>query len=79
MSSNEHTFMSADPCYYEGASSSSDANSGYSGSVYSTASTSSGLSHLSTESTYGSFGTWHGGDTHASGYEADLESNCSSK
>ena len=79
MSENEQAFMSADPYYYEGASSSSDANSGYSGSVFSTGSTSSGVSHLSTDTTYGSYGTWSGGDTHASGYEADIESNCSYK
>ena len=77
--SAEESFMSADAYYYEGASSSSDANSGYSGSVYSTASTSSGLSLLSTDTTYGSYGTWSGGDTHASGYEADAESLASTK
>ena len=60
-------------------SSSSDTNSGYCGSAYSTDSTSSGLSLLSTDTTYGTFGSWTGGDTHASGYEADLESNCSNK
>ena len=79
MSGNEQAFMSADSYYYEGASSSSDANSGYSGSVFSTDSTSSGLSYLSTSTTYGSYGTWTGGDTHASGYEADAESLASTK
>ena len=78
MSANEEAFMSADAHYYEGASSSSDANSGYSGSVYSSGS-SGGLSILSTESTYGSYGSWSGGDTHASGYEADTESMASTK
>ena len=79
MSANEQAYMSADPYYYEGASSSSDANSGYSGSIYSTGSTSSGISHLSTSTTYGSYGTWYGADTHASGYEADAESLASGK
>ena len=82
MSNNnkEDAFMSADPHYYEGATSSSDANSGYSGSIYSTDSYSSGgLSTLSTSTTYGTYGSWTGGDTHASGYEADVESNCSTK
>ena len=79
MNSKEEAFMSADPYYYEGASSSSDANSGYSTiSLYSTGS-SAALSLLSTESTYGTFGTWYGGDTHASGYEADTESMASTK
>ena len=78
MNAKEHEFMSQD-IYYYGDSSSSEANSGYSGSIYSGSSTTSGLSHLSTESTYGSFGTWYGGDTHASGYEADTESLASGK
>ena len=78
MNEKEQEFMSADYHYY-GDSSSSEANSGYSGSIYSGSSTTSGLSHLSTESTYGSYGTWSGGDTHASGYEADAESLASGK
>ena len=78
MSSNEHAFMSAEQHYY-GDSSSSDANSGYSTiSMYSTGS-SGGLSILSTSTTYGTFGSWTGGDTHASGYEADVESLASNK
>ena len=76
MSEKEHAFMSANN-YYD--SSSSEANSGYSGSIYSYCSNESGLSILSTSTTYGSYGSWTGGDTHASGYEADVESNCSSK
>ena len=73
--------MSEQTYNYDGASSSSDANSGYAESMYSmrTESTMSGFSHLSTDTTYGTYGSWTGGDTHASGYEADLESNCSYK
>lgn len=77
MNSKEEAFMNAG-LYYD-YNSSSDANSGYSGSVYSYASNESGLSILSTSTTYGSYGSWTGGDTHASGYEADVESNCSYK
>ena len=62
---------------YDGTSSSSDTNSGYSG--YSMGSDMSGVSHLSTSTTYGTYGSWTGGDTHASGYDADIESNCSYK
>ena len=40
--------------------------------------TGSCCSDMSTESTYGTLGSWTGGDTHASGYEADVESNASS-
>ena len=57
---------------------SSDTSSGYS-VTYSAMSDESGLSHLSTSTTYGTYGSWTGGDTHASGYEADVESNCSYK
>ena len=71
--------MDSNPIYYYGDSSSSDANSGYSTiSLYSTGS-SGGLSLLSTDTTYGTFGSWSGGDTHASGYEADVESLASTK
>ena len=60
--------------------SSSDNYSGYSGCSYSSNSSDmSGFSHLSTSTTYGTYGSWTGGDTHASGYEADIESNCSYK
>ena len=59
---------------YGGDTSSSD---GY--SLHSTSSIGSTFSEISTESTYGSYGTWGGGDTHASGYDADVESNCSTK
>ena len=79
MNAKEQAFMSADSYYYEGASSSSEANSGYSGSVYSYCSNESGLSILSTSTTYGSYGSWTGGDTHASGYEADAESLASNQ
>ena len=64
---------------FDNSSSSSEANSGYSGSVYSFCSNESGLSILSTSTTYGTFGSWTGGDTHASGYEADVESLASNK
>ena len=61
-------------------SSSSSAGSCYSGSIYSYNSMSSNdVSLISTESTYGSMGSWYGGDTHASGYEADTESLASTK
>ena len=56
----------------------SDTSSGYS-IAYSAMSDESGLSHLSTSTTYGTYGSWTGGDTHASGYEADLESLASNK
>ena len=65
-------------------SSSSDGHSGCYGSGcfgcggYATDS-SGGLSILSTSTTYGTYGSWTGGDTHASGYEADLESLASNK
>ena len=62
---------------YGGSTSSGDNYSLHSGSGYST--DGSGLSILSTSTTYGTFGSWTGGDTHASGYEADVESNCSYK
>ena len=78
MNSKEEEFMSQN-IYYYGDSSSSEANSGYSGSVYSYCSNESGLSILSTSTTYGSYGSWTGGDTHASGYEADTESLASTK
>ena len=79
MSAKEHEFMTADQHYY-GDSSSSEANSGYTGSIYSTDSASSGgLSLFSTDTTYGTYGSWTGGDTHASGYEADTESQASTK
>ena len=78
MNAKEHEFMMANEYYY-GDTSSSDANSGYSTiSLYSTGS-SGGLSLLSTDTTYGTFGSWTGGDTHASGYEADVESLASNK
>ena len=78
MDQKEHEFMMANQYYY-GDSSSSDANSGYSTiSLYSTGS-SGGLSIFSTDTTYGTFGSWTGGDTHASGYEADTESLASNK
>ena len=78
--SKEEAFMSADPYYYEGATSSSDANSGYSGSILSYDTDSSGgISLWSTDTTYGTFGSWTGGDTHNSGYEADTESLASTK
>ena len=77
MNSKEEAFMNAGQNYYD--SSSSEANSGYSGSVYSYCSNESGLSILSTSTTYGSYGSWYGGDTHASGYEADVESLASNK
>lgn len=70
---------------YSTESSSSDGSgyqSGYQpGCGYSTdgSYSSGGLSILSTSTTYGTFGSWTGGDTHASGYEADVESNCSYK
>lgn len=73
--SAEEAFMSADP-YYNGQA--SDTSSGYS-IAYSAMSDESGLSHLSTSTTYGTYGSWTGGDTHASGYEADLESLASNK
>ena len=57
---------------------SSDTSSGYSFSSNQTYS-SGGLSLLSTDTTYGTFGSWTGGDTHASGYEADTESLASTK
>ena len=79
MNNKEHEFMMANQWYY-GDTSSSEANSGYSGSIYSTDSASSGgLSIFSTDTTYGTFGSWTGGDTHASGYEADTESLASTK
>ena len=56
---------------------SSDTSSGY--SLHSTSEIGSCCSHLSTDTTYGTFGSWTGGDTHESGYEADVESNCSYK
>ena len=75
---SEEAFMNADS-YYNGGSSSSDFSC-YGGSCCgSTGSGSSGLSYLSTSTTYGSYGSWTGGDTHASGYEADTESNVSYK
>ena len=40
--------------------------------------TGSCCSEFSTDTTYGTLGSWTGGDTHASGYEADVESNASS-
>ena len=79
MSSKEEAFMSADPYYYEGATSSSDASSCYSSNwSYSSGQSNDDVSLLSTSTTYGSYGSWTGGDTHASGYEADCESNASS-
>lgn len=79
MNAKEKEFMSTE-IYYYGDSSSSEANSGYSGSVFSTDSASSGgLSIFSTDTTYGTYGSWYGGDTHASGYEADVESLASTK
>ena len=68
MDAKEQAFMDANY--------SSDTSSSYS---WGTMSDESGLSHLSTSTTYGTYGSWTGGDTHASGYEADVESNCSSK
>ena len=65
--------------WYTTSASSSDTNSGYAGSGCSSVSGMSGFSHLSTSTTYGTFGSWTGGDTHASGYEADVESNASYK
>ena len=59
---------------YGGDTSSSD---GY--SLHSTSEIGSTFSEFSTESTYGTLGTWTGGDTHASGYDADVESLASTK
>ena len=81
MTSKEEEFCNTYSYGYDGASSSSEANSGYSGSICSYVSGSSmdDVSLMSTSTTYGSYGSWTGGDTHASGYEADTESLASSK
>ena len=80
MSAKEEEFCNTYSYGYDSSSSYSSANSGYSGSINSYVSGNSmdDVSLMSTESTYGSYGSWNGGDTHASGYEADCESNCSS-
>ena len=81
MSAKEEEFLNTYSYGSDGSSSYSEANSGYSGSINSYVSGSSmdDVSLMSTSTTYGSFGSWSGGDTHASGYEADTESLASSK
>ena len=62
---------------YSSDSNASSGDSGQSGStaIYSYHSDESCCTLLSTSTTYGSYGTWTGKDT--CGYEADVESNCS--
>lgn len=78
MSAKEQEFLNT--YSYDGDTTQSDASSCYGGSQFSYSSGSSGgVSLISTETTYGSYGSWYGGDTHASGYEADTESMASTK
>lgn len=65
--------------YDSSCSGTSGFSSSGAGSIYSVDSMESCTSIFSTDTTYGSYGSWYGGDTHASGYEADCESNCSTK